>query len=106
MKNGKIHTRVLVPSIPDTVALGQAVEDRFLALCEDYYRIRYVQLAFPKDLDADILGWRQMRVRHKEGDFRNTADELKSTRRVAEWTLRVKCELTGRQYVPIEWGDG
>lgn len=100
-----IHTNVLYRSIADTVALGDAIETRFLELCKDYLRIKHEHLSFPADLDSDVFLWRCMRMRHKKGDFRNTDDELKSTRRIAEWTLHVKCSLTNREYVPIEWGD-
>lgn len=103
-KNGQtIHTQMLSISIPDTVRLGEAVEERFLNLCSDYARIKGERLPIPSDLSADMLLWRTMRVRHKLQDFRDTIDEIKATRRIADWLLQTKCELTGKPYVPVDW---
>jgi hypothetical protein len=101
--NGHIHINLTVPSSPDTVSLGEAVEERFLNLCSDWYRIKHVELEVPKDLDKDFFLWRTMRVRHKQVDYRNTSDEVLSTRRIADWLLQKKCELVGKLYVPLEW---
>lgn len=102
-KNGqKIHMQPLVPSLQDTVALGFAVTDRFIDLCALYLREKHEELAFPSHLDSDVLLWRTMVIRHKKGDFRNTEDELKSTKRIADWTLQVKCALTGQKYKPLD----
>lgn len=87
------------------MTLGHAVEVRFLRLCDEYLREKFEQLTFPSYLDSDVLLWRTMRVRHKSGDYRNTMDEIKATQRIANWTLEVKCELTGTKHVPLEWDN-
>ena len=105
-KNGqKIHTNMLQPSTQDMVALALAVEERFLDLCAAHRRIKGVEIRIPPSLDRDLLLWRTLRVRHKKGDFRNTDDEKKATRRVAEWSLEQNCLLRGQTYKKIEWSD-
>ena len=99
----KIHLNRLVCSDPDTVALGNAVEVRFLGLCESYFNVKGENLTFPSYLDSDVLLWRTMIVRHKMGDYRNTLDERKATQRLADWTLRVNCSLRNQVYAPVEW---
>ncbi len=104
--NGKhIHTNVLQPSSSDMVSLGRALHERFLDLCSTHFRVNKVQLLPPKYLDKDMILWRSMMVRHYKGDFRNTEDEKKAIRRIAEWTLKENCLLKGQEYVPLEWED-
>lgn len=100
-----IHTSVLVPSTPDEIGMGEAVEERFLTLCKVYIRERGVALVPPTDLNSDMLCWRQMRVRHKKGDFRSSRDEVLATRRVANWTLLVNQKLRNQEQKPVEWAD-
>lgn len=128
--NGKFrHVNVLKPSLPDTVALGQAVEERFLTVLELYFRTHQKRLIPPQSLDADMLRWRTMRVRHKcprcksgrvlilkdymccqgcgqKGDYRNTDAELWSTRNIAQWTLDINASLRGQPTPePLKWED-
>lgn len=77
----------------DTIALGQAVEERFLDLCHSWLRIRGVEMPIPQSLDTDMLWWREMKIRHKKGDFRNSDAELKSTKTIAQWTLDMNSVL-------------
>lgn len=100
---GRQHVNKLVPSRTDTVTLAEAVEHRYLQLCEDYLRTKFEELVFPSELDNDVILWRTMRVRHKSGDFRNTLDEFKSTTRIADWTLKVRAELTKTEVKKVEW---
>lgn len=100
-----IHTDVLVESVSDTIALGLAVEQRFVTLCESYLTIRGVCLVPPADLNSDMFRWRQMRLRHKKGDYRNTVDELKSTQRVAQWTLNVNNKLRNQEPKVLDWSN-
>ncbi len=79
------------------------MEVRYLQLCDEHLRAKFEELAFPSWLDADVLLWRTMRVRHKSGDYRNTTDEIKAVQRIANWTLEEKCKLTGTKHVPLEW---
>ena len=90
------HGSMLIPSVPDTVALADAVESRFLDLCGSWLRIRGNELPIPPSLDADMLRWREMRIRHLAGDFRNTEAELKSTKAMAQFTLDMNCDLRGQ----------
>lgn len=106
-RNGhhRIHRNTLRPSTQDTIALGDAVESRFLDLSETYFRIRKVRLLIPVWIDGDFLRWRMMRVRHKSGDFRNTEAELKSVQEVAQWTLDVNSELRNQPTKVMKWKD-
>ena len=98
-----IHGNVLKPSRQDDIALATAVECSFLQLCQDYRRIRGADLVPPQILKGDMLRWRQMRVRHQQGDFRNTEAELKSCKAVAEWTVRVNADLRGQKPEKMDW---
>lgn len=100
----KIHTNRLRPARHDEVAIGLAVEDRFLTLCESHKRIRGIDLAIPPELKPAAYLWRTAVARHRMGDFRITDDEKKATRAFADWTLRVNCELRNQTYKPVEWG--
>lgn len=105
-KSKKIrHFDRLYPSIPDTIALAEAVESRFLDLCAAYRRIRGVDLAIPKELDGDMLRWRQLRVRHKQNDFRNTEAELEATKEIATWTVQVNSALRNQGPKHIVWRE-
>lgn len=105
MRSSKpIRTNRLEKSHPDCISLGEAVEERFLKVSKLHLRETGVPLEIPTELNGDLLLWRTMRVRHKSGDYRNTQDELTSTRNIAQWTLEVNCKLT---YQPppkkIQW---
>lgn len=99
------HTNKLVPSDKDGILLCAAVQTRFLDLCESYRRIRGVDLIPPPELDSDMYLWRQMTVRHKSGDYRNTLDELNAVKRVAQWTVDVNSLLRGQEPVALEWKE-
>lgn len=103
--NPIIHRNVLVPSTQDCVALAFAVEERFCKVLNTWLSNRHETLVPPVELTADMVLWRTLRVRHNQRDFRNTADEYAATKRIAEWVQRVNCELTGHEYVPLEWGE-
>lgn len=102
-RNGHIHFNILSDSSPDTVQLGVAVEERFLDIFHTHMRVRGRQLCVPKELDRDMLRWRQMRVRHNAGDFRNTPAELRSTQAIAQWAVNVNCELRNQKPKKILW---
>lgn len=101
----RIHFNRLRPSVPDTIALADAVEVRFIELCGSYLRIKGEHLVPPRSLNQDMLRWRQMRVRHKHGDFRNTEAELQSTRAIAQWTVDVNRRIRNQEPMKIEWLD-
>ncbi len=100
---GRIHLDLLQTSRADDIALAQAVEDRFLDLSGTYMRVKGTELVPPPELNADMLAWRKMRVRHKAGDFRHTGSELKSTQRIAQWTLDVNAALRNQETTKMEW---
>jgi hypothetical protein len=62
-----------------------------------------MQLNIPKSLDRDMLRWREMRVRHKKGDFRNTDGELRSTKTIAQFTVDQNCMLRKQPLKKVEW---
>ena len=104
-KAKNIHANMLQHSDLDMICLSDAVEHRFVKLLDMYLRVKGEQLFPPSYLDKDMYLWRTMRVRHMEGDYRNTEDEKKSTRRVAQWTMNQKTLLTGQEPVTLEWSD-
>ena len=103
--NGSIHRNVLVASTQDTVELALAVELRFLELFHTHRRIQGTQLEVPLELNAAMLRWRELRVRHKAGDRRNTADELSSTRMIAQWTVDVNRLLHNQKPIKVIWSE-
>lgn len=96
------HINVLIPSQPDHYAMAKAVEQRFLELCHSWLRIRGVELPIPESLNADMLRWRQMRVRHKSGDFRHTEAEWSSVKAFAQWTLDMNADLRNQPRKVLE----
>ena len=93
----------LRPSTPDDFELASAVEDRFLVICQTHLRMHGEELDIPMSLAADFKRWREMRVRHKSGDLRNTEAELKSVQTVAQWVLDKNSELRGQEKKVIQW---
>jgi hypothetical protein len=91
------HGNMLIDSVADTIALAQAVEERFLDLCGSWIRVRGVEMPIPASLDADLLRWRECLARFRKGDFRNSEAELKSTKVVAQFTLDMNASLRNQQ---------
>lgn len=106
-RNGRpIHAAALKPSMPDTIALGAEVDERFVRLLDQWLQKRGERLVPPRDMNHDLLLWRTLRVRHKQGDLRNSEAELKALRAVAQWTLDMDNMLFGFPAgKPIEWQD-
>ena len=105
MVNITQHSNMLKLSHPDLVQLSDAVESRFIDLLGTYYRVKQEKLMPPKYLDVDMVLWREMVIRHKKRDLRNTDDEKKAVKGVAEWTLQENCKLKNQPYIPLDWGD-
>ena len=99
----KIHTKMLLSSTRDTIEFSAAVEERYIKLTHDHLRLKGTELIFPPELDSDVYLWRQMVVRHRSKDYRNSMDELKAIQRIANWTLKIRAELTGNEYTPIDF---
>lgn len=102
---GKIHLNRLVPSDPDVIALGMAVEERFIRVLNQYVKQRGVKLVPPLSMNRDMYCWREMCIRHKKGDYRHTEGELKSTKAIAQWTLDINCTLRGQSAQTIQWKE-
>lgn len=100
---GRQHINILKKSTMDEISLSDAVDSRFRSLCHDYFRVKGEQLIPPSDLDAAMLLWRTMTVRHRGGDYRNTAEEYKAVKEIAEWTVKIKIELTGDNEKTVIW---
>lgn len=96
---------ILRPSSIDTIQLGKAIEERFLNLMGSWLRVNKEELEIPKELDAAILGWRTMLVRHKQGDFRNSEEELQLVHMVAQWTVDQNCELRNQPPKKVRWAS-
>jgi hypothetical protein len=97
------HTNVLQDSRPDDIALCSSVEAGFLEVCGLQKRLLGVELVVPESMKPDMLRWRTMRKRHKQGDFRNTEAELKSLQAVAQWTLDMKMDLRNQPREVLQW---
>ena len=96
---------MLRPSTPDEISLSDAVQLRFLELCEEYLRIRGVGLVTPPSMDKEFVRWRTMAVRQRQGDFRCSNDEIKALRVVAQWTIDIKRQITNQPAKNLEWSD-
>lgn len=107
MSNGnhRQFTEVLLPSNPDEICLAEKVEENYLELSAAYQRIKGELLIFPRYIDRDVMRWRQMRVRHKAGDYRHTESELKAVKAVAQWTVDVQMTIRNQPAKTVEWKD-
>jgi len=102
---GRNHNNPLLPSEPDDTMLIRTVEHNFIELCGLYKRVNQQELQIPKDMVSTFKLWRSARLRHKNSDFRHTRDEMRATRAVAEWTLRVKAKICNVEPNTVEWRD-
>ncbi len=96
---------LLVNSSQDTIALADAVESRFIEVCNLFLRVHGMELQIPDALRPDMIRWRKMRLRHKAGDFRNSVSEVKSTRSIAQWIVNLNGKMRGQKPKVIEWRD-
>lgn len=103
MVSAKRHGDNLQPSMADDVALAAEVETKFLDLSRYYMNLRGVNLIWPESLEPDIIRWRTMRVRHRQGDMRHRPSELEAVKTVAQWTLDVNAELFGGTKKNHQW---
>lgn len=100
---GRQHVNPLIKSEPDVMLLAEAVEHRFISLLDDHLRITGEPLFPPQMYNSDMLLWRTLRIRHRKGDNRHTLDELKSTKRIAQWTVDEKKKLAGQATKKVQW---
>jgi hypothetical protein len=106
MMGSNIHKHVMVKSPLDTIELGMAVETRFLDLCQSWLRIKQEQIPIPESINKDMMLWRAMRVRHKQGDHRNSEAEEKATKSIAQWTVDMNNILRNQPQAVVQWKDG
>lgn len=83
----------LQPASADAIALANAIQDKFLSLCNLHERVRGVPLVPPMDMYAEFKRWRRAFLRFSQGDFRHDAGEWRSMLLIASWTLDKQCEL-------------
>lgn len=100
-----IHLNKLEPSKRDTIELCMAVEQRFKDLIDSHMRIKKFMLIPPSELDSDMKRWREMAVRFKSGDYRNTDGELLALRSIAQWTVDQNCLLRNQPIKKLVWVD-
>ena len=105
--NGKpIHAETLKPSTPDCRELSKELESRFLIVCELHGRISGGRpLPIPKDMQQHFVRWRQVVVRHRNGDFRNSVSEWQSMKEVAQFVLDWGCKLRGQPQQKLVWSE-
>lgn len=100
-----IHGDVLKPSNPNYKGLTEEIGQQFLTVCELYGRNMGGQ-PFPvsKEMEAHFLRWREMVVRHRKGDFRNSPSEWASMKVVAQYVFDWHCKLRGQPSKALVWG--
>ncbi|KKN88363.1 hypothetical protein LCGC14_0249260 [marine sediment metagenome] len=106
MANKQQHSNRLIPSEQDDILLAYTVEENYLILCRNHLTVTGERLIPPTSMNNDIMQWRTLRVRHKQGDLRHTEAEMKSVRAIAQWTVDVNHALCQQSNTPkIEWGE-
>ena len=106
-KNGQmIHRDMLKPSSSNYKGLLEEIGSQFLVVCELYGRkTGKPRFPVPKDMEGHFLRWRQMLVRHRKGDFRNSPSEWASVKEVAQFVFNWHCWLRGQPVKELVWGD-
>jgi len=108
-RNGRakiIHTDRFVPSSLDCRALAVAIEERFLIVCELYGRQSGGEdMPIPKWMEAHLVRWRMVVVRHRKGDHRHTESEWQSMKEMAQFTVDVICRLRGQEPKRLVWAE-
>ena len=105
--NGKaVHGDMLKPSNPNYKDLAEEVGQQFLTVCELYGRENGGKpFPVPKTLEGHFLRWRQMLLRHRKGDFRNSPSEWASTKEVAQFVFEWHCRLRGQPVKVLVWSE-
>jgi len=105
--NGQtIHGDMLKPSNPHYKGLLEEIGEQFLTVCELHGRqTGKPQFSVPKNMEQHFMRWRQMLLRHRKGDFRNSPSEWASVKEVAEYVYRWHCKLRGQPVKEMAWSD-
>ena len=104
-KHNKAPTTILKPSTKDTLLLFTAVGERMQDLIGTWRRVFQIDLLIPESLHKEVQYWNRMKVRFGKGDMRNTRDELKALRLIAQWSLDQNCKLRNQPPKIIKWKD-
>ncbi len=104
-RRAKRNMNALHSSSVDEIQLADAVEARFLNLTGTWLRVKKEELAIPQELDSAMLAWRTMLMRHRKGDFRNSAEEDRLVKLIAEWTVYMNCILRNQPAKNVPWVD-
>ena len=104
--NGQvIHGDALKPSNPNFRELGEEVGQQFLTVCELYGRKSGGRpFPVPREMEVHFNRWRQMVVRHRKGDFRNSPSEWEAMKVVAQYVFDWHCKLRGQPSKALVWG--
>lgn len=99
-----IHTNVLMMD-QGCLRMSEELHERFITVLGRWKLVYGEELITPVSLNTDLFLWRTMVERHRRGDFRNTDDEYRAMKRIAEWVQEKNCCVTGQPHIPIPWGD-
>ena len=99
------NNNALLPSSVDSIQLAEAIEYRYFEITALHERINGTELMFPKELDQAVISWREVRVRHKAGDYRNSEEELRMIKIIAQWTVDVNNSLRNQPTKKIAWSN-
>lgn len=96
------HPDKLEPSKPDHVMMCQALEVKFLELSRTYQSQLGVALLPPASFRSDLLRWRRMFLRYKQGDFRHKESEWRSVKAIGQWLIDKHMEICGQPARSLE----
>jgi len=104
-KHNKVSDTILKPSSKDTLLLFTAVGERMEDVIGTWRRVNQTDLLIPEVLYTEVQFWNRMKVRYEKGDMRNTRDELRALRLLAQWSLDMNCKLRNQVPKIIQWKD-
>lgn len=93
----------LLPATLDDISLSEAVQERFISLCEFHAQVKGFALVPPKEMDRDLIRWREMVVRLRGGDPRAKESEIIALKNVAQWTVSENAKLRNQKDTQVQW---
>ena len=96
---------ILLNSKKDDIRLVDAIAERARTLVSLHLRVKGVALHPPGDLLKDFSLFNEVMDRYRGKDYRHTDDEMRSIRRIAQWTLDLNAELRNQEKTVMEWRD-
>ena len=105
--NGRvIHGDRLEPSNPNYRELAEMIGEQFLVDCELHGRMTGdLQFPVPKEMEGHFLRWRNVLLRHRKGDYRNSPSEWASIKVVAQFVFDRYCRLRGQPVRELVWSE-